>query len=142
MLHFVLLPSNSPAAQAADAAHCLAKPSSSEAAALIANHMKYIPIMRNHSEEEVWHYLRHFVGNMTVDELCTFLRFVTGSFVISIPSISVSFNTLDGLARRPISHTCSALLELPSTYTSLPTFVSEFCAILADDLYSWRMDAL
>ena len=100
------------------------------------------PIMRNHSEEEVWQYLRRFVGNMTVDELRTFLRFVTGSFVISVPSISVSFNTLDGLARRPISHTCSALLELPSTYTSLPIFVSEFRAILADDLYSWRMDAL
>ena len=47
MLHFVLLPSNSPAAQAADAAHCLAKPSSSEAAALIANHMKYIPLQES-----------------------------------------------------------------------------------------------
>ena len=48
------------------------------------------PIMQNQSEEEVWQYLRRFVGNMTVDELRTFLRFVTGSFIISDPSISVS----------------------------------------------------
>ena len=70
-------------------------------------------------------------------------RFITENFVIIVPSILMSFNTLDGFARWPISHTCSALLELPSTYTSPPTFVSEFHAILADDdLYSWRIDAL
>ena len=100
------------------------------------------PIMENASQEEVWQYLRRFVGNMTADELRTFLRFVTGSFVITVPSISVAFNTLDGLARRPISHTCSAMLELSSTYTSLPEFVSEFRAVLSDAYYSWRMDAL
>ena len=57
------------------------------------------PTIQNQSEEEVWHYPRHFIGNMTVDQLCTFLRFVTGSFVITVPTISVSFNSLDGLAR-------------------------------------------
>ena len=36
-----------PAVQAADAAHHLAKPSSSEAAALIAKHMKYIPLQES-----------------------------------------------------------------------------------------------
>ena len=100
------------------------------------------PVMESASQEEVWHYLRRFVGNMTVDELRIFLRFVTGSFVISVPSISVSFNTLDGLARRPISHTCSAMLEISSTYTSLPEFASEFHAVLSDPYYSWRMDSL
>lgn len=78
---------------------------------------------------------------METEELHKFLRFVTGSFVICVPSISVSFNTLDGLARRPISHTCSATLELPCTYSSLPEFISEFRSVLSDS-HSWRMDAV
>ena len=54
----------------------------------------------------------------------------------------MSFNRLDGFARRPIAHTCSARLELPSTYSSLPEFISEFRSILSDPHYSWEMDAL
>ena len=94
------------------------------------------------SEEDVWLYLRQFIGNMTQDELRAFLRFVTGSFVICLPRISVMFNKLEGLARRPISHTCSGMLELSSNYSSLPEFVSEFRAVLADPCYSWQMDSL
>ena len=43
------------------------------------------PPLQNQTQEEVWSYLRRFIGNMTVDELRTFLRFVTGSFVITVP---------------------------------------------------------
>ena len=52
---------------------------------------------------------------MSNDELRRFVRFVTGSFVISVKSITVSFNKLDSFARRPIAHTCSARLELASS---------------------------
>ena len=90
------------------------------------------PVMESASQEEVWHYLRRFVGNMTVDELRTFLCFITRSFIISVSSISVSLNTLDCLACWPISHTCSAMLEISSTYTSLPEFASEFDAVLSN----------
>ena len=100
------------------------------------------PVMESASQEEVWHYLRRFVGNMTVDELRTFLCFITRSFIISVSSISVSFNTLDCLACWPISHTCSAMLEISSTYTSLPEFASEFDAVLSNPYYSWWMDSL
>ncbi len=100
------------------------------------------PSMSSSSQEEVWSYLRQFVGNLPKASLRTFLRFVTGSFVISVPYITVTFNTLQGLARRPISHTCSSILELPSTYQSLPEFVAEFEAILADASYSWSMDSI
>ncbi len=99
------------------------------------------PATENPSQE-VWIYRRKFIGNMTLEELRTFLRFVTGSFVISVTRIMVSFNNLDGLARRPISHTCSATLELPSTYRSLPEFISDFRAVLSDPYYSWMMDSV
>ena len=94
------------------------------------------PILDTQRKEEVW---MRFVGNMTTDELHTFLRFVTGSFVISVPSIDVSFNTLDGLARRPIAH---ATLEIATTYCTFLEFVDEFRNVLADQYFSWRMDAM
>ena len=100
------------------------------------------PVIQNVSQEDVWQFLRKYVGSMAVDELRTFLRFVTGSFVISVPSISVTFNSLDGLARRPIAHTCSAMLEISSMYVSLQEFMSEFRSILSDPYYSWRMDSV
>lgn len=100
------------------------------------------PTLVTEGQQLVWQYLKSYVGNMQNEELRMFLRFITGSFVIVVPKISVTFNTLDGLARRPLSHTCSATLDLPSTYTSLPEFSSEFRAILSDPCYSWRMDAI
>lgn len=100
------------------------------------------PVITSASQEVVWLYLRRFIGNLRSAELRAFLRFVTGSFVICVSRITVTFNKLDGLARRPISHTCSATLELSSTYTSLPQFVAEFRSVLADPSYSWRMDSI
>ena len=100
------------------------------------------PVIQNASQEDVWQFLRKYVGSMAVDELRTFLRFVTGNFVISVPTISVTFNSLDGLARRPIAHTCSAMLEISSMYVSLQEFMSEFRSILSDPYYSWRMDSV
>ena len=47
-----------------------------------------------------------------------FLRFVTGSLVISVPNIDL-INSLDSLGRWPVSHTCSAILELSSTMNSV-----------------------
>ena len=100
------------------------------------------PQMDTPRKEEVWLYLRRFIGNMTNDELRTFLRFVTGSFVINVSLITTSFNNLDGLARRPIAHTCTGSLELSSTYNTFLEFESEFRAVLADPYFSWRMDAI
>ena len=105
-------------------------------------HLLEEPQMDTPSKEEVWLYLRRLIGNMTNDELRTFLRFVTGSFVISISSITISFNNLDGLARRPIAHTCTGTLELSTTYNTFLEFEGEFRAVLADPYFSWRMDAL
>jgi hypothetical protein len=95
----------------------------------------------NQSQERVFNYLRQYVGNMQQDELHNFLRFVTGSSVCSSTVISVVFNALDGLARRPIGHTCSRTLELSTSYASYLDLVQEFRAVLSSE-YSWEMDAV
>ena len=62
-----------------------------------------------------------------------FLRFVTGSSVLTSDTINVSFNALGGAARWPIVHTCSNLLELSNTYCTFLEFVEEFTALLSQD---------
>lgn len=93
------------------------------------------------SQERVLGYLRQFIGNTANDELRTFLRFVTGSSACSSLKVDVTFNTLAGLSRRPIAHTCSPSLELSSTYATYQEFVTEFKTCLFNE-HSWIMDAV
>ncbi len=87
----------------------------------------------------------HTYGNLWAvwnsEDLCTFLRFCTGSTICTASKITVSFNTVDGLARRPTARTCVPSLELSSTYITFPEFVNEFRGYLGNE-YSWIMDAL
>ena len=76
------------------------------------------------------------------DSLRRFLRFTTGSSVLFNNRISVTFNSLSGLARRPIAHTCDSIIELPSKYVTYPEFEREFTAVLADDDHAWQMDSV
>lgn len=76
---------------------------------------------------------------MQNEEVRRLLRFTTGSAVLIAEKINISYNSLTGLSRRPIAHTCACILELPSTYASHLEFEQEFTAILADDEYSWGM---
>ena len=96
----------------------------------------------NPTEERILSYLKLYVGSMHLDELRAFLRFVTGSCVCTARRIIVAFNRLDGLARRPIAHTCNYTLELPTTYSTFSDFSSEFQLVLKDDDCAWVMDAL
>ena len=100
------------------------------------------PVESNSCQSRVFNYLQQFIGNMKQAEVRRFLRFTTGSSVIVSGGITVSFNNLSGIARRPIAHTCDCSLELPSTYTSYLDFEQEFNAVLADDHYTWQMDAV
>ena len=100
------------------------------------------PIETNLCQVRVMGYLQQFVGNMRNEEVRRFLRFTTGSSVIVVKRISIAFNNLSGLSRRPIAHTCGSALELPSTYVSYLDFEQEFNAILADNEYSWHMHAI
>ena len=78
----------------------------------------------NPAQQRVFNFRCDFVGNMKPDESRTFLRFGTGSSVCLAKKIKVAFNHLDGFARRPVSHTCSSLLELPATYKTSNEFVT------------------
>lgn len=94
----------------------------------------------NSTEERIIDYLRQLIGNMTPNDLSTFLRFVTGSGTCSSKQINVIFNNSTGFDRRPIAHTCSPL-ELSTSYTSYIEFASEFKACLSNES-SWIMDAI
>ena len=94
------------------------------------------------NQARVFEYLKQLIGNMGGDSLRRFLRFTTGSSVLFNNRISVTFNSLSGLARRPIAHTCDSIIELPSTYVTYPEFEREFTAVLADDDHAWQMDSV
>jgi len=100
------------------------------------------PVESNSCQSRVFNYLQQFIGNMNQAEVRRFLRLATGSSVIVSGGITVTFNNLSGIARRPIAHTCDCCLELPSTYTSYLDFEEEFNAVLADDHYAWQMDSV
>ena len=91
-------------------------------------------------------YLKTMIGNMQQNELRLFLRFVTGASVCIVPKISIEFNGLTGLGRRPIAHTCDALLELPVAYINYEDFYGDFKSIFETEsslkLFAWQMDAI
>jgi len=90
------------------------------------------------AEENSLFYLRQFVMGMDQEDLTAFLHFVTGSTVMP-SAITVTFTSLVGALQRPVAHTCSDTLELPSTYVSLQDLKREFLAILRDPL-NFHMD--
>ena len=108
------------------------------------NSLLTAPMALTKQEERVFSYLKTMVGNMKSKELRLLMRFITGSSVCTTPCIEVSFNSLSGLARRPIAHTCSCMLEIPTTYVNYDDFTKDFQAILSetDQNFAWRMDAL
>ena len=86
------------------------------------------------NEARIGGYLTTMIGNMQAEELALlFMRFVTGSGHCTVKNINVPFNSLSGLARRPIAHTCDPLLELPTTHINYNGFHNEFKAIFFGD---------
>lgn len=77
------------------------------------------PEMNNESEKQSFEFLKQFIKSLDRSSLKGFLKFVTGSDVLlKDQKISVTFYLVDGLARRPIAHTCGPLLAVPCTYQS------------------------
>ena len=98
------------------------------------------PEQLNSAQVRMLGYLSRFIGDMKQEELRRLLRFITGSSVLIDQDITVSFNRLHGFARRPISHTCSCTLELPTSYTTYLEFAHEFSQVLLSEV-SWAMDS-
>ena len=100
------------------------------------------PYFENSCEARIFGYLQQFIGNMSNEEVRRFLRYTTGSTALLAEHISVTFNVMSGLGRRPIAHTCGCILELPTSYLCYPEFEKEFDCILSDDEYTWEMHAV
>ena len=95
----------------------------------------------NNAQENAFSYLIRMIGSMKQDELCNFLRLVTGSCVPVDERIVITFNSLSGFSRRPIAHACGFRLELPSTHFTYHEFEDEFKAVLKSE-YAWLMDSI
>ena len=89
-------------------------------------------------QQAVQVYLKRYVREANVDSLERFLRFTTGSNLLTVPKITVRFTKLSGLGRRPIAHTCGCVLELPVEYSTYNDFRSDFNEILNAGV--WVMD--
>ncbi|XP_036952592.1 uncharacterized protein LOC119018763 isoform X3 [Acanthopagrus latus] len=83
------------------------------------------------AESQSFRFLQQYIRGLDDAGLRRMLRFVTGSDVICVNKVEVLFTPLDGLARRPVAHTCGPALELPWTYTSYPELRTEMDSLLA-----------
>ena len=65
-------------------------------------------------ERQSLDYLKKFVNSLEGKALSMFLRFCTGSDVITCDSIRICFSSLEGLQRHPVARTFTPILELPT----------------------------
>ena len=84
------------------------------------------PEVMSPEEIVVSSHLRRFVRELDIATLKKFMQFCTGSDLLLQDHIDVSFVNVTGIARRPVAHTCSCLLEIPKTYESFPGFRTKF----------------
>lgn len=102
----------------------------------VAQMIKPLSESLNQQEQSALNYLIRYVRSIEQRKLEIFLRFCTGSTVLCKDTIQVTFNHLCGLGRRPVAHTCGAVLELPCTYSSYPEFRAELDGILSGDCFT------
>lgn len=86
----------------------------------------------NEAERQSLDFLKKFIRSLDVKSLESFLKFTTGSCMMLQHGISISFTTMEGLARRPIAHTCGPLIELPCTYQTYNELAEELTNILRE----------
>ncbi|KAL3879649.1 hypothetical protein ACJMK2_031936 [Sinanodonta woodiana] len=84
---------------------------------LIPSNRKVVQILQipgslNAQTNEVSKYLKRYVRELDLKVLCLFLRFCTGSDLITVPNIAVEFVNMTGLSKRPIGHTCGCVLQI------------------------------
>ncbi|XP_033752673.1 uncharacterized protein LOC117336293 [Pecten maximus] len=77
-------------------------------------------------------FLQRFIRGRNKEQLKLLLRLLTGSDVVCVDKIDITFVVRYGKGRIPTIHTCGPSLELPSTYINFPDFRSEWESILSD----------
>ncbi|KAJ8048759.1 hypothetical protein HOLleu_01205 [Holothuria leucospilota] len=86
---------------------------------------------QNKQEDTALRLLKQYIKSRSDKDLADLLHFLTGSSVLSVSKICVTFTSSSGFGRTPVVHTCGPTLELPSTYTAYREFRSEWDAMLA-----------
>lgn len=89
-------------------------------------------------ERDSLKFFKRYLKGLDSRMVSTFMRFFSGSDLMLFDSWQVTFTDVRGYARRPIAHTCSNMLELPSTYQSFPELREEFNNVLKSE--DWEMD--
>jgi hypothetical protein len=96
-------------------------------------------------QSESYKYLKRYIREIDMENrmLRNLLRFLTGSDLMLHNSegffkIHVKIVDLEGIARRPVAHTCGRTLDLPRMYESYSVFKSEMNAVLNSNI--WVMD--
>lgn len=87
----------------------------------------------NSAENHSLQFLHQYIRGLDETGLWKLMRFLTGSDVICVKEIQVSFTSLEGLARRPVAQTCGPTVELPSTSNSDPELGAEMEALLSSN---------
>lgn len=73
-------------------------------------------------ERGAFTFLQRVVRVMDMQKLVHFARFTTGMDIIVGKKIEVGFIKCEGVASRPIAHTCGPLLEIPSAFANYVEF--------------------
>ena len=81
------------------------------------------------AQRECFSYLKRFVKSLDDNLVSVFLQYVSGSNIIAVDSIEVTFSEESGKTRQPVAHTCAPLLVIPSTYQSYNELSEEFSNI-------------
>ena len=96
---------------------------------------------RDDSERDAFSYFKRFIRGLPEPDLGKLVKFITGSDLLTVPSIDVTFIKYENeFSRRPIAHTCSPSLELPSTYNNFCELREEFTNILRQN--NWEMSII
>ena len=85
---------------------------------------------KSEAERTCLEHLKRFIKSLDDNMLAGFLQFVTGSDIINVTKIILSFNSNEGHLRGIVAHTCGPLLELSSTYQTYNELSEEFTNIL------------
>ncbi|XP_061639101.1 uncharacterized protein LOC133482700 [Phyllopteryx taeniolatus] len=95
----------------------------------------------NMKEMQSFEYLKKFIRSCNERQLRKLLRFCTGADLLVAQKIYVRFFEPENtFTRRPMSHTCGCVLELPNNYGSYPELAEEFDSILNANM--WVMDII
>ena len=84
------------------------------------------------SEKDSLGYLKQYIRGLNQSLLKKFLKFVSGSDLVTFTKINVSFTVpANEFQIRPIVHTCGPLIEVPSAYNNFCELREDFSNILS-----------